>query len=187
MRVVRAMIVCLCLAAAPAPFSYIAVHRTALKSTNGVRIKLQGPAGYRLLRPTSRHATFEGHPYEVTLAALAGKGGAIMFHAEKVTDDSGASNYDALPASSWRAFHRRSQCASIASGDVAVEHDLKWLADRGWSPIGNLALEQHLKSTPDHNQEVVISLIAKVKGCADKQAIERVLGKLRSQVRVTPL
>ncbi|MCL6699170.1 hypothetical protein LZ496_10310 [Sphingomonas sp. NSE70-1] len=137
-----------------------------------------------MLAPTSRHAIFEGHPYEVSLAALAGKNAVVMLHAERVADDSGASNYDNLPSSPWAGFRLRSQCARIAATDVAEEHDLKWLADRGWNPVGDLALEQHLKSTSDHNREVVVTLAMKVKSCSDKRAVDAALAKFRSQIRL---
>jgi hypothetical protein len=136
----------LCVAAAQAPFRYVIVDGNALKSSNGLPVTVRAPAAYRVLPPTSRHATFNSHPYEVSLAALVSKDSAVMLHAEKGSDSSGASNYDELPASPLPGFHFRVQCASIGADDVAGEHDLNWLAKRGWSPVGSIALEQHLKA-----------------------------------------
>lgn len=173
------------IAASPAPFRYITVEQHALRSAVGVPVKVGAPSDFRLLAPTSRRAVFGNHPYEVSLGALARDDAVVMLHAEKVSDGSGASNYDKLPASPLAGFHIRSQCASIGADDVLGEHDLNWLAQRGWNPVGNLALEQHLKSSPDHNREVVVSFITKVKDCSDKQSVDSALTKLRSKIRVT--
>jgi hypothetical protein len=173
-----------CLAAAPAPVHDIAASDHQMRATNGMAVQVRVAQGYRLLRPTSRHASFDGHPYEVSLAAMAAPGKAVMLHAERVKDRSGHSNYDTLPESRWRGFHIRSQCASIAREDLVGEHDLKWLTDRGWDPTGNIALEQHLKSSRDHNREVVVSLLAKVEDCADTRAVESALAGVRRDVTV---
>ena len=171
-------------APAVVPFHYILVRGHSLIAANEMNVRVHVPADFRLLPPTSRHASFDGHPYEVSLAAAVAGDTAIMVHAERVVDHSGHSNYDNLPSSPWPHYRLRAQCASIGRSDVAGEHDLKWLADRGWSPIGNLALEQHLRSSPDHNREVVISLIAKVPDCADRKDVADRLSKLRSLVEV---
>jgi hypothetical protein len=181
------VLACMCLAAAPPPFAYIQVDGMTLRSTNGIALEVRAPAGYRLFLPASRIATFGGHPYEVTLAGFGGTADALMFHAERVADGSGASNYDNLPESPWPGFRLRSQCVAIAAEDLAEEHDIKWLADRGWNPVGNLALEQHLKSTADHNREVVVSLLARVKDCSDKQEVGAARDRIRREVKVTPL
>jgi hypothetical protein len=186
MRALRYVVIAMCcIAASHAPFQYVVIDGNALKSSNGVPVTVRAPARFRILPPTSRHATFDSHPYEVSLAALVSADSAVMLHAEKVSDSSGASNYDELPPSSFPAFHVRAQCASIAADDVRGEHDLNWLAKRGWSPVGNVAVEQHLKTSPDHNREVVVSFITRVKDCSDKQSVASALSKLRSQVRVT--
>jgi len=175
----------ICCAGVNAPFRYITVQGHSLRSANGVPVEVSAPPGFRVLKPTSRHATFDEHPYEVSIAALASRDAVVMLHAEKVTDQSAASNYDKLPASMLRGFRLRSQCASIETADVAGEHDLQWLAERGWSPVGNLAVEQHLKSSADHNREIVVSFITKVKSCADKHSVDYALARLRTHVRVT--
>lgn len=186
-RLLVANLAAILTAATAAPSSDIVVHRGVLRSTHRVPVEVRAPATYRILRPTSRHATFDGHPYRVTLAAFAAMEAAVMFHAEQVADDSGHSNYDDLPPSPYAGFRRRSQCASIAPEDVAEEHDLKWLSDRGWNPVGSIALEQHFRSTRDHNQEVVVSLVARVKDCNDKQDVESKLQRLRKDVRIRRL
>ena len=110
-----------------------------------------------------------------------------MFHAERVTDNSGHSNYDDLPSSSYPGFRVRTQCASIASEDAAEEYDLKWLSEHGWSPVGSIALEQHFRTSEDHNQEVVVSLIARVTDCNDTKEVESKLNRLRKDVRIRRL
>lgn len=177
----------LCGATSSSPTALITAKGRTLRSLHDVPVEVRAPAGFRLLKPTSRRANFDGHLYYVTLAAFVAKSEAVTFHAERVADHSGASNYDDLPASPWPGFRVRRQCATIGAADARDEYDLHWLLTRGWSPVGNLALEQHLKTTADHNQEVVVSIIAHVKSCADKSAVEAVLHDLRSRIRVVPI
>ncbi len=172
---------------AAAGFSFIAASPDGLRTTHAIPLELARPRGFRIVRPTSRAAVFNGHPYEVTLGGFLGRDRAILLHAERVADGSGASNYDTLPTGDLPGFRVRTQCAAIAVADVAEEHDLSWLAGHGWDPAGSaLAIRQYLRTTPDHDQEVVISLIAKVERCGDAAAIKGALKTLRRRLRVRP-
>lgn len=109
-----------------------------------------------------------------------------MVHAERVGDSSGASDYDDLPRTGWPlpGFGLRSFCVALGPAEVAAEHDLAWLRDRGWDPAGTLAMEQYLTTTADHNREVVISLIVRGVDCADQPGVRRALHSLRGRVGV---
>ena len=69
-----------CIAASPVPFRYIVVRGNSLRSVNGLPVEVRAPPAFHVLAPTSRHATFDSHPYEVSLAAFASKDTAVMFH-----------------------------------------------------------------------------------------------------------
>ncbi|MBY8825032.1 hypothetical protein [Sphingomonas colocasiae] len=171
-------------AAAPA-FSFITASPHALRTTHAIRLELARPGRFRVAAPTSRDAVFNTRPYQVTLAGFLARDRAILLHAERVADRSGASNYDHLPTGDLPEFRVRTQCAAITAADAAEEHDLSWLARHGWNPAGaSLAIRQYLRTTPDHNEEVVISLIAKVDRCDNEAAIAGAFADLRQLLKL---
>jgi hypothetical protein len=166
-------------------FSFIEASPNALRTTHAIRLDIARPMGFRTARPTSRDAVFNGHPYKVTLAGFLGRDQAILLHAERVADRSGASNYERLPQADLPGFRARTQCAAITAADAAEEHDLSWLTQHGWNPAGaSLAIRQYFRTTPDYNEEVVISLIAKVDRCDDETAIAGAMNKPRQLLKV---
>ena len=183
-------------AAAPPPaeagratpsFQHLAVRDDGIVTRNAIPLRVSAEPSFRATTASHRIAEFGGHPFEVSLAALLGEGEAVMVHAERVTDGSGASNYDNLPRAGWPdgRFGLRTMCAAIDHATVESEHDLGFLARNGWNPEGSLALEQFLANTPAHDQEVVVSLVARVPGCADAAQVQAALRRLRDRVRVT--
>jgi hypothetical protein len=170
---------------AAAEFSFIESSPNSLRTTHGIRLEIMRPAGFKIARPTSRGAIFNSHPYEISLGGFLGRDQAILLHAERVADRSGASNYESLPQDDLPGFRARTQCAAIATADVAEEHDLSWLANHGWNPAGStLAIKQYFRTTADHNEEVVISLIAKVDRCGDEAAVASALKPLRRLLKL---
>ena len=143
-------------------------------------------SGFNTSSVNNREAMFGGHPYQVSVAVLTAPDGAVMVHAERVADGSGASNYDNLPAADWpdSRFRLRSLCAVIDRSTIAEEHDLTFLDTNGWNPEGALALRQYLATTPDHNQEVVLSLVVHVPSCADHVAAEAGFAALRHRLAI---
>jgi hypothetical protein len=176
-------------AAAPegAPFAYLESSQRGIVSRNALPLRVRRPQGFRVTPVSSRTATFGDHPYEVSLAALLSDEGAVMVHAERVADSSGASNYDDLPLAGWpdERFRVRTMCAAIPAEAVAGEHDLAFLARNGWDPVGSLALEQYLATTTDHNQEVVVSLAVRVADCARSEENAARLRALRNRLTVS--
>jgi len=171
---------------APRPFAHLEATPRAIRTTHGVRLTLRSPSGFRLAGPTHRTAEFDGHPYEVSLAAFLGSDEAVMVHAERVADRSGASNYQNLPAADWpgAGFRRRGYCVAVTPEMVAAEHDLNWLRGHGWDPAGNVAAVQYLATTPDFNEEVVVSLLVRNVDCGDPDSVERATAALRARVEV---
>ncbi|WP_095012825.1 hypothetical protein [Tsuneonella mangrovi] len=172
--------------AKPAQFSYIAIGSNAIETTNALPMRITVSGDFRVAGPTSRHAVFNGHPFAVSLAAFLGQREAVIVHAEQVEDGSGASDYSDLPIDDWptAGFHRREQCFELSAEDVAGDHDPAWLRDNGWDPKGGVALDQYFANTPDHNQEVVISLAVRGVDCADKPTVAAALAALRAKVSV---
>lgn len=178
----------------PAP-SVAPAHFRHLQVRDGVIVS-EAPIAYRIaadrtLRPgasSHRIAEFGDHPFEVSMAAFVGPDSAVMVHAERVADGSGRSNYDHLPAAAWPdgRFRVRRQCAVIDREAAQGEHDLVYLAREGLNPVGSLVLEQYFTTTPDHNREVVISLVARVADCATEADNQAALDRLRNRVRVMP-
>jgi hypothetical protein len=156
-----------------------------LRTVDAVPLSVRVP-GFRLAGPSHRRAEFDGRPYEVSLGAYLAGDEAVMVHGERVADSSGASDYDALPAADWPkpGFRLRGYCVTIPAEEVGGEHDLAWLRAHGWEPSGTLAMDQYLATTPDHNREVVLSLVVRGVDCADKPAVARRLEALRAKVRV---
>jgi hypothetical protein len=172
-------------AAGPA-FAHLEVRGRVIRSRTALPLSVAAPPHFRRAGPEHRVAEFDGHPFEVSLAAWLGESGAVMVHAERVRDGSGASNYDALPTADWPGphFRMRSYCVTVTAEQVAEEHDLRFLDRAGWSPLGPVALEQYLRTTPDHNQEVVVSLVVRGVDCADAARVRAALDALRRSLRV---
>lgn len=170
----------------PAAFAHLNATPRAIETTHGVRLTLDSPSGFRLAGPTHRTAEFDGHPYEVSLAAFLGSDEAVMVHAERVADRSGASNYQDLPAADWpgTGFRQRGYCVAVTPDMVAAEHDLNWLRGHGWDPAGNVAAVQYLATTPDFNEEVVVSLLVRNVDCGEPASVEQATGALRARVQV---
>jgi len=78
----------------------------------------------------------------------------------------------------------------VAIGERDEEHDLRWLHANGFDPVGHLVVQQFFATTPDHNDEIVVTLLRHVANCEETAAqsgIAAVLDDLRSVVTVAPL
>lgn len=159
----------------------------AIETTHGLPYRIVSPPDFRLAGPVHRTDVFNEHPFEVSLAALIGHDEAVMVHAERVADASGASEYGNLPEAAWPSseFRRRGMCVTLAPDDVEGEHDLEWLRDNGFDPTGALALEQSLLASSDHNEEIVLSLAVKVTDCSDEATVAATLEQLRDRVQIS--
>ena len=196
MSAVRLVLFCLLLggcstgpdrpAAVPAGFRHLEVVENRIATLHSIPLVVSADGSLRTTPATHRRATFGDHPFEISLAALVAADAAVMVHAERVADSSGGSNYDTLPLTGWpdSRFRLRSQCASIDRETAAAEHDLAYLGRNGFDPVGNLALDQYFATSPDHNEEVVISIVARVADCSDEAANRSTLSRIRERIHV---
>jgi len=182
---VFAVLIVGCSPSPDAPAEHLRVIGDRIETVHGLRYIITG-SDFHVAGPVHRSDTFDGHPYEISLAGLIGEGGAVMVHAERVADGSGASNYDDLPTAAWPSpdFHRRFMCVTLAEDDITGEHDLEWLRANSFDPLGSIALEQLLTTSADHNEEVVVSLIVKGLDCADEAGVAAALDRFRRRVSV---
>jgi hypothetical protein len=164
----------------------IELQQGVARSLNSIGVIVRVPDAFRSAGPLTRVTEFGGHPYLVSVAAFVGKDSAVMIHAEQVQDGSGASNYDELPAADWpdASYRIRGFCLSVTDEEIAEEHDLKFLRDSGWNPAGTIAMDQYLRTSDDHNQEVVISVLVRGVDCAKAGQVRALLKKARQHIVV---
>ena len=167
-------------------FAHLVGRGNSIATTHGVPLTVRVTPDLRRVNATHRVADFSGHPYQVSLAGFLGRDEAVMIHAERVTDGSGAANYDDLPRAGWPSadFGQREYCTAITPEMIAEEHDLQWLATSGWDPAGTLAVRQYLRTSPAHDREVVLSLLVRISDCADEAARNVAFQTLQSKLRI---
>lgn len=168
-------------------FSYLTRSGDTLQTTHGLNYTFIASGGLELHGPSHRIATFNDVPFEISLAAFIRDDDAIMVHAERVADGSGASNYTRYPESDWPDGDFRLAppgCVALSEEDIDGEHDLEWLRDRGFTPTGAIYTVQYFASTPDFNDEIVISFLLRVNGCDDTEANERAFEEAQELLEV---
>ena len=141
----------------------------------------------QLLAAGPKHRTdqFGDNPYEISLAAFVSEKGVVMIHAERVVNQSGASNYEDKPRSDWPDGSFRSDgatCIEVPATEIDGEHDLEWLRDKGFEPSGTLAYAQYFATTGDFNDEIVITLLARVASCGPGLDLGKALAPLKEGV-----
>lgn len=160
-----------------------------LQSMHSLPFIFEAEPAYALTEVNDRTDLFNGVPYIISRAAFIGEAAAIMIHAETVADKSGASNYNDLPLADWPAPGFRSQgavCMELSEADIQGEADPEWLLKNGFTMIGSVALAKYFLSSPDYNDEIVISLMARVPSCIEASH-EEPLDALKAAFRATPL
>jgi hypothetical protein len=139
--------------------------------------------------PIHRTDQFGDNPYEISLAAFFSEKGVVMIHAERVVNQSGASNYQDKAQSHWPDASFRSDgvtCIEVPASEIEGEHDLEWLRDNGFEPGGPLAYAQYFASTPDFNDEIVVTLLARVATCGPELDPATALSPLIESVLIEP-
>ncbi|MFZ8977512.1 MAG: hypothetical protein ACO2Y9_10460 [Pseudohongiellaceae bacterium] len=139
-------------------------------------------------KPKHRTDRFGENPYEISLGALMSEAGVVMIHAERVANQSGASNYEDKPPSDWPDHSFRSDaavCIDVPASEIEGEHDLEWLQDNGFEPSGKLAYAQYFATTPDFNDEIVITLLAPVSSCGPHIDPATALARLKADLVIT--
>jgi hypothetical protein len=138
--------------------------------------------------PEHRNDQFGENPYEISLGALFSDDGVVMIHAERVANQSGASNYQDLPRSKWPDNSFRfsgATCIDVSAAEIEGEHDLEWLRDNGFEPTGPMVFVQYYATTDDFNDEIVITLLARVDACTPELEPSEKLAPLRNSVVIT--
>ena len=162
-------------------------HGARLSTLHSLPYQIKGSDDFRLKGPKHRRDIFNEVPYAISLAAFVGEDAALMVHAERVDDGSGASNYDNLDEAGWPDRQFRSsgaECITLEEGDAAGEHDLEWLKANGFDPVGTLLFQQYFASSSDYNDEVVLSFLARVPECGDADSRESTISALQSQFSI---
>jgi len=171
-------------------FVWMEAQDGALLTRHALPMRISASEDFQLAGPKHREDEFNDVPFEISLAAFLTPGGAVMIHAEKVADGSGASDYSDLPLADWPLPGFRAGdpiCLDIHPSDVDGEHDLEWLEAQGFSVAGGVWFHQFFLSSDDFNDEVVVSLLRTVTSCRDAGDAQQSLGPLREAITIEPL
>lgn len=171
-------------------FSFLERTGDSLETTHGLRYRISAQAPLKLYSPSNRTASFNDVPFEISLSAYISPQAAVMVHAERVADGSHASDYTRYPESGWPDGRFRlapSNCMEVPPEEVDGEHDLEWLRERGFDPVGPIYLTQYFASTDDFNEEIVISFLVRVSSCDQPEEAENAFLATRNLVTVEPV
>ena len=172
--------------AAYAETTHLATTDGGFKTTHGLTYTITSD---EMVAKGPEHRTdqFGDNPYEISLGALFSDDGVVMVHAERVANQSGASNYQDLARSKWPDDSFRfsgATCIDVSAAEIEGEHDLEWLRDNGFEPTGPMVFVQYYATTNDFNDEIVITLLARVDACTPELEPSEKLAPLRDSVVV---
>ena len=170
-------------------FGMLTAEKGQLGSASPLAYSFSLSGDYRLIGPDERVDVFDGVPFEISRAAFLDSDSAVMIHAEKVRDASGASNYENLPVADWPGPEFRSSgdhCIELSPDDIAGEPDPQWLLKNDFDPTGTMVFGQYFTTTDDHNHEIVISLVRKVSSCENADQYGQAMDELKSRILVKP-
>jgi hypothetical protein len=173
--------------AALAETAHLATVDGGFKTTHGLSYTITSD---QMVAKGPKHRTdlFGENPYEISLGALFSDDGVVMVHAERVANQSGASNYQDLARSKWPDDSFRfsgATCIDVSAAEIEGEHDLEWLRDNGFEPTGPVVFVQYYATTDDFNDEIVITLLARVDACTPDLEPGEKLAPLRDSVVIT--
>ena len=171
-------------------FDYISVRDGRIRTLHEIMYEVEVSGDFAITKSTSRVDQFNGTPYKISLAAFIGNDSALMIHAEKVADLSGASDYSNLPQAEWPDETFRSSghvCLEIPTAEVEGEHDLQWLQNNGFEPAGTILFAQYFATTADRNTEIVISILQHVPACDDEIANLEIIRDFQARTSVTKI
>jgi hypothetical protein len=169
-------------------FEYISVRDGQVHTLHELRYAVSVDGDFKVTKPKSRVARFNDTPFQISLAAFVSDDRALMIHAEKVADSSGASDYSHLPPAKWPDDTFRSSgpdCLQIPAAEIEGEHDLLWLRQGGFEPSGSILYAQYFATTSDMNSEVVISLLQRVASCSTASANPQLIEEFQARASVT--
>lgn len=173
--------------AAVAETTHLVTTAGGFKTTHGLSYTITSD---QMIAKGPKHRTdqFGENPYEISLGALFSDDGVVMVHAERVANQSGASNYQDLVRSKWPDNSFRfsgATCIEVSAAEIEGEHDLEWLRNNGFEPTGPMVFVQYYATTDDFNDEIVITLLARVDACTPDLEPSEKLAPLRESVAIT--
>lgn len=173
-------------------FQHLVIEDDALKSTHGLKYKIQADKPFKLIKPKHRKTTFtsNNNTFEISLSAFISPKATIMIHAETDANATGSANYTNKPLANWPNKSFRSSgpaCITVPKEEVKNEHDLSWLRSNGFEPSGNLMFAQYFATTDDFNHEVVVSVIVPVPSCKNPNEQTKALEKVQRALTLSKL
>ena len=166
-------------------FEYLSKDGHQIITLHRLKYKMEATSEFTILKPKHRTAIFKGVPYEISLSAFISNHIAVMVHAERVADASGASDYSDKNLVKWPNEKFRSdgaECMALPYDAIQGEHDLEWLRENGFEPSGNILFSQYFLTTEDFNDEIVISIILHVNDCNNNVANMELLQKIQTKL-----
>lgn len=150
-------------------FRYIRIGKEDIRSVNALKFSLEIPPGFKVIKPLNHQPVFNGHPFNVSTAALVKGNTIIMMHAEKVTDHSGFLNYSYMKPDSLSGFKFYSQerCVKVTDQILKSATDLNYYQNHGFDFRPAFYMKQYFVNTDDGNQEWVLSFAQRIPNCAD--------------------
>jgi hypothetical protein len=172
----------------PAPaldFVYLEFDRGGLRSIHDLPMFLASPQGFKAAGPVNHQPKFGDLQFNVSLAAFVGEDQFVLVHAEVLRDHSGRIDYGALPEVevSGIKFRTRVQCAELTPEIVSDEHDLRFLADAGFSLLPATYLKQFLLISEDRNTEYILSIGQQVADCSNATISQAWKAELDQQIQ----
>lgn len=151
-------------------FDYLSKNGKTLESKNAVNLKLQVTEDFQALDEIHYEANFHNHPFKISMASFIHNTRIIAMHAEQVTDNSGFLDYSYLESTTFQGidFFLLARCATLSDADVTEATDLSHYKANGFDFAPNIYLYQLFKTSPDGNNEVVITYGEKVPNCTKK-------------------
>ena len=174
-------------------FNYLEFKDGKIVSTHAIQMVLDIPAGFRQIQPHSYKPVFNGHPFNVTFAAVVNKNTIIMVHAEKVTDDSGFLDYIYMAPVELDGFKffKKEHCLKLTEEIYNKAVDIKFISDNGFDFGEAIYLKQFFINSPDGNYEYVISYGERVCNCNESSIDEDFLDtfnkNLKNNIKLTGL
>ena len=169
-------------------FKHLSKEGHQIITLHRLKYKMEATSEFFIVNPKHRAANFNDVPYEISLSAFISKNVAVMVHAERVADGSGASDYSDKDLAIWPTNNFRSdgsECMTLPYDVIEGEHDLEWLRDNGFEPSGNILFSQYFLTTDDYNDEIVVSMILRIEDCNNNIENMEFLQKSQNQLKIS--
>ena len=148
-------------------FNYIEFKNDSLFSTHAIKYSLKIPHGFNKIAPKHYQPVFNGHPFNVSYAAIEKDSILIMVHAEMVADGSGFLDYSYLKPEKLNGldFYVQENCIELNEKVFERAADLAYIKENGFDFGSAIYLKQFFTNSTDGNYEFVLSYGKKVCNC----------------------